>query len=418
MGAGEQVSNTRRDRLLEAALLVAVATHVAAPRYAFAADLAVSAAMLAASWLAAGFLPSLAISIALGAAVASIWEPRAASLVVAGWTVALVRARTWLWILWPLTVVACIPQASRLALPVWLFFAAEEVFRRARPVEAHGRLAPWRHPRWWGRPLDLIANSRVFQVLFEPLPEATMRSDITNVVYVNYLVEAALAERLVPAHLELQRLGPSGKYALFSFLTYQHGHFGFAFLGPLRRFLPSPIQTNWRIHVFDPYTKHRGIYFVTNAITATAPALAARMTTEGMPMHVFSRASVRREGGAVRITLEPGGGSAPDAEVVLAESAVPALSGAWAECWPDFREFLAYCVPQDRAMSSQPLRGRVSRQEIDLGIPLDVCVPLAGTVKSRAAAAIAGAAEPMCFLVPKVSFVFSTEAHDAVGANQ
>ena len=63
-------------------------------------------------------------------------------------------------------------------------------------------------------------------------------------------------------------------------------------------------------------------------------------------------------------------------------------------------------------MSSQPLRRRVSRQEIDLGIPIDACEPLEGSVVSRAARAIAGDAEPLCLRVPRVSFEFSLEAHD------
>jgi hypothetical protein len=241
-----------------------------------------------------------------------------------------------------------------------------------------------------------------------------MRSDIRDVVYVSWLVPARVAEELVPEGLELQRLGPDGRWALFTFLTYQHGHFGFAFLGSLRRFMPSPVQTNWRVHVKDPVAGHVGITFVTNAISHTVPALAARLMTEGMPMHVLRDADVTRaEDGALRVRLDPGDGSAPDAELELRPSArPPELRGAWAECWPDFRSFLAYCVPQDRAMSSQPLRGRVSRQEIDLGIPLDACVPLEGTVRSRAAAAIVGDGDPLCFHVARVAFSFSTELHD------
>ena len=88
------------------------------------------------------------------------------------------------------------------------------------------------------------------------------------------------------------------------------------------------------------------------------------------------------------------------------------LSGAWAECFPDYQSFLAYCVPQERAMSTQPWQHRISRQEIDLGIPLDACTPMAGTVTSRADAAIAGAAAPLCFHVARVTFVLSGELHD------
>jgi hypothetical protein len=230
-------------------------------------------------------------------------------------------------------------------------------------------------------------------------------------------VPAERAAAIVPSGLELSRLGPDGKWALFTFLTYQHGHFGFAFLGPLRKLLPSPVQTNWRIHVTDPQTGHRGIYFLTNAITSALPALAARLTTEGMPMHVLARGTVTHaESGAVRISLDPGTGSAPDADVsvapVGADASPPPFEGAWSECFADFRAFLEYCVPQDRAMSSQPLKNRVSRQEIDLGIPIDACVRVSGTVASRAARALAGDATPICFYVPSVRFTFSVEAHD------
>lgn len=390
--------------------------HVFVPgRWAIALDVGIGLALLPVSWF-----PRVLSCIALGAAVAEVWEPRARYLVVAAWAVGFLRARTWSVGLWLLTIGLFVPRAQGFVLPIWLAFVAEAVFLRARPFATHGRLARWRHPSWLGRPLDALANSRLFGAILEPLPEVTMRSDITDVVYVNYLVPAEAAAALCPAGLELQRLGPKGQYALFTFLTYRHGHFGFAFLGPLRRWLPSPVQTNWRIHVRDPRTKHEGIYFVTNAMTSTVPALAARLTTEGMPMHVLARGAVRRDDdGGVSVTLDPGQGSAPDAEIVLKRAASPpTFTGAWAECWPDFRAFLAYCVPQDRAMSSQPLRGRVSRQEIDLGIPLDICAPLEGTVTSRAASRIAAAAEPICFYVPKVSFTFSVEAHDSMGQNQ
>jgi hypothetical protein len=66
-------------------------------------------------------------------------------------------------------------------------------------------------------------------------------------------------------------------------------------------------------------------------------------------------------------------------------------------------------------MSSQPLRHRISRQEIALGIPLDACTPMAGMVSSRAAAAIAGTAQPLCFHVASVTFEFSSELHEDAG---
>src|SRR5207244_983171 len=126
-------------------------------------------------------------------------------------------------------------------------------------------------------------------------PAPTLVSDIEDVIYVNYLIEADRLEPLVPPGLELQRLGRGGRWALFTFLTYRHGHFGPRLLGPLRRLLPSPVQSNWRIYVSDPRTQTRGVYFVTTCISLTPHALAARILSEGMPMHVPQSAEVRRD---------------------------------------------------------------------------------------------------------------------------
>lgn len=292
--------------------------------------------------------------------------------------------------------------------------------RRALPFSRWGRLARWQHP--WrgpvGRALDAIANSRVLGALLEPLPELEMRSDITDVIYVSYVLPAERLVPLVPPGLELQRLGPEGRYALFTFLTYRHGQFGFALLGPLRRLMPSPIQTNWRIHVRDPRTGYEGITFLTNAIASTVMALGARLISEGMPMHVIARGAITRDGdGTVRVRLDPGGGSAPDVDATLRPTEHPRTSEAFDACWPSFDAFLAYCVPQNRAMSSQPHKHRIARQEIDIPIALDRCEPLDGTVTSRVATEIAGEAPPICFRVPAVSFRFKHEAHDHVPQN-
>src|SRR5262249_41086932 len=159
---------------------------------------------------------------------------------------------------------------------------------------------------------------------------------ITDVVYVSYLVPAARVLPMVPPGLELQRLGPEGRWALFTFLTYRHGHFGFAFLGRLRPLMPSPIPTDRRTPRRRPGTRHRGMYFLTNAIDNTLQALAARLVTEGMPMHVLRRATLERTGDGVRIALDPGRGSAPDAELALRFATPPVLTGAWRECFADY----------------------------------------------------------------------------------
>src|SRR5262249_22034737 len=175
-----------------------------------------------------------------------------------------------------------------------LVLVTEKVLRRSRPDERNGRMAPWRSPylKPFGPLLDFIANSRLIRAFGELLPTPAFVSDITDVIYVNYLVDASRLEPLVPPYLELQRIGPGGKYALFTHLTYNHGHFGPRFLGPLRRLLPSPLQSNWRIHVRDPQTGVLGIYFVSTVTTNPLNALAARHLSEGVSMHIPKSAEV------------------------------------------------------------------------------------------------------------------------------
>ncbi len=297
----------------------------------------------------------------------------------------------------------------------WFALVAEQVLRRARPDEKHGRMAPWRYPEQnvIGRCAEVLANSRLLRAYCEWLPPFAFLSDITDVIYVNYLVEAERLEPFVPAGLELQHLGRAGRYALFTHLTYRHGHFGPRRLGPLRRLLPSPVHSNWRIYVVDPHTGLRGIYFVTNAIASTPHALAARLLSEGMPMHVFRRASVQVDTDrSCRVLLDPGQGSAPDLEAALRPGDAMLPGPPWSECFESYTALLAYCVPQDRAFSSQPWYGRITRQEISLRIPLESCEPMAGEVRSHVAAAYVGDAAPLCFRVGKVAFCFEREEHD------
>ncbi len=368
----------------------------------------------------------------------------AAALYVAaacGWTLCFARAKTWhprlAWlsgVTWgvllavsigPLLPDAYRPGAGMIAagnalgfalMMVWFCVTSELVLRRARPDSAFGRLAVWIYPRQGlgSSLLNMLANSRLARAFGEWLPPIAFRSDVTNVIYANYLVEAGRLAPLVPWGLELQTLGSNGAYALFTHLTYQHGHFGPEEFGALRRFMPSPIQSNWRIYVRNPQTQRSGIYFVTTAIDQTLPALLARLLSEGIPMHVVRQAEVSvQSDGAFRVCLDPGAGSAPDLDMSLKPSPPSGFTGGWRTCFASFHDLLAYCVPQDRAMSSQPWYERITRQEIDLGIPLDSCEPLAGVVVSSAAQAIVGGAQPVCFRVPQVTLRFKREEHDS-----
>jgi hypothetical protein len=307
---------------------------------------------------------------------------------------------------------------------LWGLAVLHHVLLRSRPHVPSGRFAPFRAPTRGLGITDALANDRALHAFLGAAPRLAFLSDIHDVVYVNYLVPAACLERFVPEGLELQRLG-DGAWAIFTHLTYRHGNFGPRLLGPLRRLMSSPVQSNWRIHVRDPRTGVAGITFVTVAIDATLTALVARAMSDGVPMHVLHSASLRRDDdGVIEVRLDPGEGSAPDLQATLrpGSKTLPPPPSPWTKVFADWEAMLAYVVPQDRAMTTEPWRGTVTRQEIDLGIPLEACEPLEGEVRSRAVESMLGVsiaedARPVCFRVPRVQFVFEGEVRDRLVAS-
>jgi len=295
-----------------------------------------------------------------------------------------------------------------------LAVAAESALRRRRPSTRYGRYADWVHPGGPSAlPANMLANSRLARALCEPLPVAAMASTIVDVVYVNYLAPAHELAPLVPRGLEIQRVGAEHDRAVLSFLTYRHGHLGPARLERFRRFLPSPVQSNWRVYVTDPRTGRRGVYFVSTAVNQIAYALGGRLLCEGLPMHLLRQASVgTRDGGRrVDLHLDPGTGSGPDADGEFLVADTPG-TGPWRPAFASYPQMLAYVVPQDRALSVQPWHHRVTRQEITVDISSEGCVPLVGAVRSRYAQALVGDLEPFSFLVRHVDFRFDREVRE------
>jgi len=144
-----------------------------------------------------------------------------------------------------------------------------------------------------GRLLARLANSRRIaaarRAVFSRLPFLTLESDVRDVVYLTWMMDAATAQAMVPAGVRLwQRNGLTP----FSILTYRHGHFGPALAGPARRLLPSPLQSNWRFYLEEPGK----VYFVRNVMDRALHALGTRIFSDILPTHLPERFVHAREG--------------------------------------------------------------------------------------------------------------------------
>jgi len=177
-----------------------------------------------------------------------------------------------------------------------------------------------------------------------------MQSSITDVVYLNWLVPTERAAALLPAPLRAHDLG--GR-SFVSLLTYRHGNFGPALLGPLRRLLPSPVQSNWRLYL-EPEGEgaaHDAIYFFKTSIDSDLLCAASRLFSDGLPSQRPLEASHLRREQHVMSVLDPGAGSAPDLYAVVEECAGRELPAELEGVVGDWGETVRYLFEQNRALN-------------------------------------------------------------------
>jgi len=270
----------------------------------------------------------------------------------------------------------------------------------------------YRHPRpgMAGRAFASLLNAaslaRLRHAMLSRLPFPVMASDVSDVVYLSWLVDAGAARALLPPGLRLWERG--GKTPL-TVLTYRHGHFGPAWTGPLRRLFPSPLQSNWRLYLDDPLppgAPPRTVYFLDNLMDSGLCVAATRLFSDVMQTHWPARFSHGRRDGRFETRIEPGQGSAPQLASVLAPAPAAALPAPFGEMFGSWDEAVAMLACQDAAVAWSARMQRLVLAQIDLPIALDEVQPLAplGAVACSLLEQVPALGEPLCFLVPRVPF--------------
>jgi hypothetical protein len=280
-----------------------------------------------------------------------------------------------------------------------------------------GARAAYRHPYpgLRGRLLERLLNARALarlrHALLARLPFPVLRSDVTDVVYLTWMVDARAAAALLPAGLHVwERDGRTPLTAL----TYRHGHFGPAFTGPLRRLFPSPLQSNWRLYLdgpLPPGAPPRTVWFLENMMDHGAYVAATRLFSDIMQTHRPARFRHGRAGAGYEIGIESGAGSAPGLAALLAPAARPALPPAFAAAFATWERAVDMLACQDAALGWSARLERQVLAHIDLPIPRDEVRPLvpAAPVACSLLDVLPADGEPLCFVVPRVPFTVLSE---------
>jgi len=110
------------------------------------------------------------------------------------------------------------------------------------------------------------------------LPFIRFESQVSHIVYLSWLVDIDQVRERYPERVHLwERQGKT----VFTILSYQHHHFGFRFLGPFRRWMPSPRQSNWRFYLND--TAPKTVIFEQVLIDHALYVVGGRLASDVMP---------------------------------------------------------------------------------------------------------------------------------------
>ena len=272
---------------------------------------------------------------------------------------------------------------------------------------------------WVGRLHDRIVAQRrlraIRRAVMPLLPFPVLASDVRDVVYLNWVVDAARAAEFVPPGVTLvEREGR----VILTVLTYRHRHFGPVLLGPLRRLFGSPCQSNWRFYAdrIAGRSVAATVLFIANILDSAFYTLGTRVLSDALPSDLAGRFVHRRDADTIATVID-GGGSAPALSATVRDGAERVLPSAFSPFFADWRSAISGLCLQDAAICAvDDLPGRLALARIALPIdPARVRPMTCLDYRGGALLARLGATDPpFCFCVTGVPFRVVSERLIAV----
>jgi len=191
--------------------------------------------------------------------------------------------------------------------------------------------------------LSLFFLLKIRRFLRRISPFFKLQSRVKNIVYLSWLVDIERVRFRYPQHVQLwQKQGKT----IFTILTYQHEHFGFSLLGPLRKLMPSPKQSNWRFYI-HPQQQEKTVIFEQVFIDQKLYAFSGRLASDTMPaqyVHPFQHHIDQQF-----ITTELKSDSVYQLQSSIQLKAKKHLPTAWQNLFNSWDEAIGYLVDQDHA---------------------------------------------------------------------
>ncbi|MEB3753564.1 hypothetical protein [Acinetobacter sp. MD2(2019)] len=185
--------------------------------------------------------------------------------------------------------------------------------------------------------------------LMRYVPFMKLKSDVTDVVYLSWLVDVNAVMAEYPDFVPFWQ--KEGK-TIFTILTYQHHHFGLAFLGPLRKFFPSPKQSNWRFYLARLHA-NQSVIFEQVIVDQLLYVFGGRLASDVMPAQLATqfKHQVKQAAEQTKIStqIELDDQYSFAAEVHTTDQAQ--LPQAWQDLFNNWQEAVLFLADQAHAWS-------------------------------------------------------------------
>lgn len=261
-----------------------------------------------------------------------------------------------------------------------------------------------------GTSLNYLVNhpyvARVRRAIMSRLPFMCLESDVADIVYLNWVIDSSSVTHLIPDGVVITQ---RGEKTILTLLTYQHHHFGPAFLRWIRCLFPSPLQSNWRLYVerLPASQDHQNaVLFIKNIFNNALYAVVTRIFSDALPSHLARSFEHVKCETTYTTKIRSGMGSAPELYSVVNECDEKRLPSAFCAFFSSWEDAVASLSWQDSAICAVETTGGVAQAGISL--PIDVSsiksAQVSECVPGEFLASIGVKGEPFCYVVPRVKF--------------
>lgn len=231
----------------------------------------------------------------------------------------------------------------------------------------------------------------------------TLRSDLSDVVAVSWMVPAERLEPLLPEPLKLARV--SGGRSILTLLVYRHGHLGPERLGKLRQRLPSPRVCEIRLQVQtgSPGVPTDAVWLLRAVMDSPVHVTGSRLLSDGLPSHLPAAFEHRQDGEGWWTLIHPGASRAPDLRLRLTETRHPEIPQGWTGRQADWEDLVYNLVDKSRALRVSPACEAIFETRLRVSFRFEETIPaVVDTFESTLLEPLVQGCPCVAFVLPSV----------------